>query len=307
MGHVSIVLAIYNGASFLEEQLQSIIENTYKDWTVEICDDGSTDGTLEIVASYQEKYPGKFTLHKNENNLGVTANFLEGAKRAKGDYIMFCDQDDVWLPNKIERTLAKIKEREKQLGKATPIVVFTDAKLVNGALEPIHDSFFGYNGLNTNKTDLPHLLIENKVIGCTTMFNRAVQDKMTSFPVNARYHDWWIALIGATFGEVSYLDEPTLLYRQHGNNVVGAKNFISYVWSRVKDMKAQGESLIENERQAWEFYEIYKDILMEEQQRVLQNFANIHSVNWFERVARLFQYGFWKSGKVRNIGVFLMI
>lgn len=307
MSEVSIVLATYNGASYLEEQLDSVLANTFTDWTMEICDDGSNDRTLAIIEEYQEQYPGKFFLHRNEQNLGVTTNFLEGAKRAAGEYIMFCDQDDVWLPDKIEKTLKKLKEREAAIGKKTPIVVFTDAKLVDGVLRTISDSFFGYNGLDTSKTDLAHLLIENKVIGCTTMFNRAVADKIIRFPTMARYHDWWIALIGATFGEVFYLEEPTMLYRQHGNNVVGSQNFLQYVVDRIKNIKEQKQSLLEDERQAWEFYDIYKDMLLEEQAQILLDFSSMNHANWIEKRDRLFRYGFWKSGKLRNIGVFLLV
>lgn len=307
MAEVSIVLATYNGASYLEEQLDSVLANTFTDWTMEICDDGSNDRTLAIIEEYQKQYPGKFFLHRNEQNLGVTTNFLEGAKRAAGEYIMFCDQDDVWLPDKIEKTLKKLKEREAAIGKKTPIVVFTDAKLVDGVLRTISDSFFGYNGLDTSKTDLAHLLIENKVIGCTTMFNRAVADKIIRFPTMARYHDWWIALIAATFGEVTYLEEPTMLYRQHGNNVVGSQNFFQYVMDRIKNIKEQKQSLLEDERQAWEFYDIYKDMLLEEQAQILLDFSSMNHANWIEKRDRLFRYGFWKSGKLRNVGVFLLV
>lgn len=307
MAEVSIVVATYNGASYLEEQLDSILKNTFTDWTMEICDDGSSDQTIKIAKEYEKKYPGKIFLHQNPQNLGVTRNFLEGAKRAEGSYIMFCDQDDVWFADKIEKTLDKIKERENTLGTNTPIAVYTDAKLVDGVLRTISDSFFGYNGLNTQNTDLAHLLMENKVIGCTTMFNKAVADRLIKFPVMARYHDWWIGLIAATFGEVCFLDEPTMLYRQHGKNVVGSQNFVSYVVSRIKNIAAQRKSLDENERQAWEFYEIYQSYLLEEQGQIIREFAGIQSANWFERRERLFRYGFWKSGILRNLGLFLLI
>lgn len=307
MATVSIVLATYNGASHLEEQLDSIFENTYTDWILEICDDGSTDRTLEIIGEYQEKYPGKILLHQNEENQGVTVNFLEGAKRAQGEYVMFCDQDDVWLPEKIEKTLHFMKEQEKMEGEKTPIVVFTDASLVDGVLRTLNDSFFDYNGLRTDQIDLAHLLIENKVIGCTSMFNRAVVERIIRFPTMARYHDWWIALIGATFGKIAFLNEPTMKYRQHGANVVGAQNFFQYFINRISNIKVQKQSLQACEKQAWEFYEIYKTYLLEEQKQIILDFANIYSVNWLEKRDRLFRNGYWKSGLIRNIGVFLLI
>lgn len=307
MAEVSIVLATYNGASYLEEQLDSILKNTFTDWTVEICDDGSSDRTVKIAKEYAKKYPEKIFVHQNLHNLGVTRNFLEGAKRATGNYIMFCDQDDVWFEDKIEKTLVELKERESQKGINTPIAVFTDAKLVDGVLRTINDSFFGYNGLNIKKIDLAHLLMENKVIGCTTMFNKALADNIVKFPSLARYHDWWIGLIAVTFGELYFLNEVTMCYRQHGKNVVGSQNFISYVINRMKNVATQKNSLFENERQAWEFYEIYQSYLLEEQAQTIREFAGIHSANWFERRERLFQYGFWKSGFLRNLGLLLLI
>ncbi|MBQ3600071.1 MAG: glycosyltransferase family 2 protein [Lachnospiraceae bacterium] len=307
MGEVSIVMATYNGAHYLEEQIESILANTYEDWTMEICDDGSTDRTLSIIERYQELYPNKIKFHPNEEQLGVTRNFLEGAMRANGEYVMFCDQDDVWLPEKIEKTLKFMKEREKLSGENTPIAVFTDAKVVDGALRNINSSFFAYNKLDTKKIDLPHLLVENKMIGCTTMINRGILDKVIEFPNFARYHDWWIALIAAVFGEIAFLNESTMLYRQHSKNMVGSQSFFAYVIDRIKNIKKQKENLIKTEKQAWEFCEIYKKYLLEEQRQIIWDFANIRSENLIERRDRLFRHKLWKTGVARNIGLFFLI
>ena len=307
MGEVSIVMATYNGAHYLEEQIESILANTYEDWTMEICDDGSTDRTLSIIERYQELYPNKIKFHPNEEQLGVTRNFLEGAMRANGEYVMFCDQDDVWLPEKIEKTLKFMKEREKLSCENTPIAVFTDAKVVDGALRNINSSFFAYNKLDTKKIDLPHLLVENKMIGCTTMINRGILDKVIEFPNFARYHDWWIALIAAVFGEIAFLNESTMLYRQHSKNMVGSQSFFAYVIDRIKNIKKQKENLIKTEKQAWEFCEIYKKYLLEEQRQIIWDFANIRSENLIERRDRLFRHKLWKTGVARNIGLFFLI
>lgn len=307
METVSIVMATYNGAEYLEEQLDSILANDFEDWVLYINDDGSTDRTLSILETYERRYRQKIRVHLNERTLGVTVNFLEGVMRTGGKYVMFCDQDDVWMPDKISKTLQVIKNREAEVGDKLPLAVFTDAKLIDGVMRDMGDSFFRYTGLNPKKTDLAHLLIENKLIGCTMMFNRAVLDKMEHFPVHARYHDWWIGLIAAAFGEVLYLAEPTMQYRQHAKNVVGGQNFLKYVISRVKNLKAQKESIIEDERQAFEFYAIYKEQLLEEQGQVIREFASLHSLNWFHRRDVLMRHGYWKSGLLRNIGVFFLI
>ena len=98
-----------------------------------------------------------------------------------------------------------------------------------------------------------------------------------------------------------------MLYRQHGGNVVGSQSFVSYVIDRIKGIPKQKTALLKTEKQAWEFYEIYKELILEEQGQILRDFASIHNENWFERRDRLFRHGYWKSGVLRNIGVFLLI
>lgn len=307
MSEVSIVLATYNGAEYLEEQLDSIIENTFTDWTLYICDDGSTDRTLDIIETYQSRYPDKIIAHQNSVNMGVTLNFLDGVTRTDGKYIMFCDQDDVWMPHKIERTLEAMKEKEQEIGENQAIAVFTDAKVVDGVMRTLADSFFRHTGLQAQNHDLAHLLIENKLIGCTMMFNRAVANKMRKMPTRARYHDWWIALIAAAFGEIVYVDEPTINYRQHARNVVGGKTYAKYTVERLLSLKEQKLSLVEDERQAFELLNLYQDEMTEEQASIIRDFASLHSMNWFERRVKLFHHGFWKSGLIRNVGVFLLV
>lgn len=308
MEQISIVMATYNGAVYIKEQLDSIINNTYQNWTLEVCDDGSSDETIAIVNEYITKYPGRISLHRNKKNLGVVRNFLEGVSRATGDYIMFADQDDVWLPDKISCTLEKMKETE-QGHLDLPVVVFTDAKVVDERLQEIAPSFHGISGLDTNKTDLPHLLMENKLIGCTMIFNRATAKLLYTFPQNARYHDWWIGLLAASMGKIGYLQKSTLLYRQHGNNEVGVRNFVSYVKKRLQFLKKQKQTLLENQKQAAELLEIYEQeqLLSKQAKEELHTFATLSKKNRLLRKKIVVKRGYLKTGIVRNIGVLLLI
>lgn len=308
MEQISIVMAAYNGAAYIREQLDSIINSTYKNWTLEVCDDGSSDETISIVKEYIEKYPEYISLHQNRKNLGVVQNFLEGASRAEGDYIMFSDQDDVWLSDKIAHTLKKMKEIE-QGQKDIPTVVFTDAKVVNGTLEEIAPSFHKISKLDTSKTDLPHLLMENKLIGCTIMFNQATAKLLYAFPENARCHDWWIGLLAASMGKIGYLPERTLLYRQHENNEIGAQNFISYVKARVHSLQKQKQTLLENQKQAAELLEVYQNekMLSKQAKEELYTFAAISKKGWIARRRIVIRKGYLKTGIVRNTGVLLLI
>lgn len=306
MGRISIVMAVYNGEKYLKEQIDSLVLSSYTDWTLEICDDGSKDGTVSIGREYEKQYPGKIRVHENRKNLGVTKNFLEGARRAEGEYIMFCDQDDVWLPDKISKTYQYMKKMEHKYGTG-PVAVFTDAKVVDQKLNGLEPSFHKSNRLDCKKLDLPQILMENKLIGCTIMFNGALKEKLENLPDEARVHDWWIALIAAAFGKIGYLNEATLLYRQHENNVIGGQNFISYMKSRITSLGNQKRALSKTQAQARNFYDLFCGELPENQKEVLYEFASLGQKNWFTRRKRMIKYGFWKTGVIRNIGVFLLI
>ena len=139
---VDILMATYNGELYLEEQIKSIIKQSYKNWILYIRDDGSKDNTLKIINRYTYKYPDKIKLIADDRgNLGSNMNFKELMQYSKNEYCMFCDQDDVWLEDKIKLSLDKIKKLENKYGKNTPILVHTDLKVVNEKLDEISESF----------------------------------------------------------------------------------------------------------------------------------------------------------------------
>lgn len=303
---ISIIMAVYNGEKYLAEQIDSILQGSYQDFMIHIFDDGSTDGSREVISQYAQKHPQRITPHFNEKNQGVIKNFLGGLQAQEADYYMFCDQDDVWLPEKLQHTLEHMQRREK-LDSKKPIAVFGDAKMVDGELNELHPSFQRQSGYRTDHLDLGHMLMENKLIGCTVMINHKLKALLADYPEQMRMHDWWIALVAAAFGEISYLDEPLLLYRQHGNNVVGGASQSDYRKDRISKLGKQREVLYQTCAQAAAFLDVYSDRLGTEQKKIIQAFATLPEVNWFARRCRLFRYGFWKSGIVRNVGVLLVI
>ncbi|ROR27534.1 glycosyl transferase family 2 [Mobilisporobacter senegalensis] len=307
MSTVGIVMATYNGEKYVREQIDSILENTYTDWKLWLCDDGSKDGTISILKEYEEKYPEKIIVYQNPKNLGVVLNFLEGAKRCDTDYVMFCDQDDIWMKDKIQRTLEFLKKAEEKEGKGYPVTVFSDVIVVDANLREIYPSFYRVSRLDTKKLDLNHLLIENKLIGCTIMMNSAIKNLLTNLPKSARVHDWWIALVTSGFGKIEYLPKATLLYRQHGNNVIGNQSFLNYVQNRIKNLQKQKQILLDTQRQAYEFFQIYKEQLSQENKKVIYDFATLYRKNWFQRRYIILTRGYLKTGLIRNLGVFLII
>lgn len=319
MDRVHIIMAVYNGAAYLTEQIMSIRKNTFTDWVLWVFDDGSFDETEDIVNRQAAEEAGRIHYIKNVKNKGVTLNFLEGVKTAASEtpdgslkeaaevYYMFCDQDDVWLPDKIEKTLKAMKRQEKKYSKKLPLVIFTDAITTDEKLNVIHPSFHKSNHLNTKRLELSHILMENKLIGCTVMFNEALEKKLAVIPAHARYHDWWIGLLGASFGKVAYLPEATLYYRQHGGNVVGNQDFYSYVKKRTAALKEQKKVLYANASQAKEFYEIYKDSLPMDKKMQVYAMANLMKGGWFHKRYLCLRFGFLKSGVVRNAALMLIL
>ncbi len=309
MSTVAIVMATYNGEKYVGEQIDSILASSYQDFELFIYDDGSQDNTLSILRTYEEQIPSKVHVFQNQKNLGLVLNFMEALTKTTMDYVMFCDQDDVWKPNKIGITLKRIRTMEAQYGKDKPYAVFTDAAIVNQDLQETHPSFFVSNHLNPCRTDLPHLLMENKLIGCTVMVNGALRKILQGnrLPQNAKYHDWWVALIASSFGKIGFVKESTLMYRQHGGNIVGGADFHSYVKNRIETLHQQREAIRSLEKQAEEFLLLYGEQLSAEKRMIIQTFANLNEAGFLQKRQIILKGKYLKTGLVRNVGLLIII
>jgi len=210
---VAVLLSTYNGARFLEEQLDSLLAQRGVEVHLHARDDGSTDQTLEILARYAAHWPGLAGLAAGPN-MGPAASFLELLRTAPDDmdYYAFCDQDDVWLPEKLARATAALANDEG------PALYCSNVLCVLESLEPIGPA------RTSTRTDLHSLLYENSVYGCTTVMNPAARREIIRErpQQDITMHDWWSALIVAAQGVIHYDHEPQILYRQHGANSVGA-------------------------------------------------------------------------------------
>lgn len=221
---VAVLLSTYNGDKYLETQLDSLLNQDFKTFTVYIRDDGSTDMTLSIIERYINLYPDFIKLIRG-GNIGVFRSFMSLLEEIEADYYMFCDQDDYWLENKISLSLKKIKELELQSPKK-PAIVFTDLKLVD-----THLNVFSESAWKVSKTipdlALQFLNVTCPMAGCTMLFNKFARD--VSIPVSDKgwVHDYWVALcVAKEKGSViGYVEEPLILYRQHGANVIGTVTY----------------------------------------------------------------------------------
>ncbi|MDE7476969.1 MAG: glycosyltransferase family 2 protein [Lachnospiraceae bacterium] len=309
---VKIIMCTYNGAKYIREQLQSIADNSEDNWNIFISDDQSTDTTIKIVEEYQKKYPGKIVYKINSEKQGVIANFLNsiyevGSQMTDQDFIMLCDQDDIWKADKIKKTLKSMKELVRIHGNSIPLLVCTDATVVDDEMNVINESFRNMNHYHIKKLDLPHLMMENKVQGCTTMVNKSMAMMLDRLPQKATMHDSWLALIAAVFGKLKYIDEPTMKYRQHNDNIQGSIEYKDDVKNKFSNLGGQRQIVMNTTPQAAEFLEMYGDKMPDQVKAVVKAFATLSQQSFFVRRYHIIKYHMWKSGILRNIGLMVLI
>lgn len=307
---VTILLATYNGEKYLEELINSLINQTYKDIKIIIRDDGSTDLTNVIINNYYEIYPDIIEICPTTVPTGSAAgNFFKMLEQYRDDYLMFCDQDDVWLPDKIEKTLYKMKNAENKYGADTPLLVHTDLFVTDADLNKISNSFVKYQKLSPERTGLNELLMQNNITGCTVMLNRALQEKLFVLPYKCAMHDWWIGIVAAAFGKIEYLNSPTILYRQHTDNEVGAKNAnnISYLIYKLKNIKATSEIYKTISLQAEFLAANYSSQLTVKQKNLLSAVSGLPKIGRIEKIKTIRKYKLYKNTFLRNLGQYLFI
>ena len=311
MTSISILLASYNGEKYIAEQIDSLLVQTVQDFKLFICDDKSTDNTFGIISSYAKKYPKKICAYQNEKNTGnAKHNFIKMMVKYNDDYVMLCDQDDVWLPDKIEKTLARMRELEEIYGKIEPIVVHTDLKVVDKNLNVISPSYAKMSRTDYEKKALHHLRTRNIAAGCTQMYNRALCDLISAKPEFIMVHDWWATLTASALGKISTVYEPTILYRQHDSNSIGAKKAFSvaHIYCRLMNFRKVVDSVNDTYRQAKSFLDFYSAQLSDEQQKLLSAYASIPALSKMERLRVLARHNVFMYGFIRkSVQIFIVL
>ncbi len=219
---VEVVLPTYNGVAFLEAQLATIHHQTLRPVRVLVRDDGSSDGTLALIQSLQQHYGTWLQLIPSESNLGCQANMNALLQASVAPYVALADQDDLWWPDKLECSLVRLKRLETIHGPEMPLLVHSDLELVSHLAVPLGVTYLQRQRLDPSRTNLDDLTLTNVVTGCTVLCNRALLNCALPIPEQALMHDWWLALVASLTGQIDYLDRPTVFYRQHASNVLGA-------------------------------------------------------------------------------------
>ena len=309
---VEVALATFNSERFLRALLESLFRQTYQDFTLLISDDGSSDSTLDIIAEFKDKYPNRIKkLEFGQRAGGTLANFSRLIDCLTADYVLFCDHDDIWLPDKIALSLERMRSAEARYGTEMPLLVHTDLAIVGPALEKWNSSFWRYSHLDPSRNSLRLLLMANTVTGCATIVNRALYERARPVPAGAHMHDHWFALVAATFGRIEFVEKSTILYRQHAENTVGARvwnlwSILGQVYTTVfgaeKRQLFTGLSV-----QASALLSRYRYEMAAEQYRTTETLANLWSAGRMSRFVRLFRGGLLLDGFARNVGLFVAV
>ncbi len=221
---IDILLSTYNGELYLREQLDSILAQSCTDWTLLVRDDGSTDGTLKIINDYSARFPDRIKVISDSlGNLGVTKSFGTLLEASKSEYVMFSDQDDYWLKDKISISMDAMHKLEEKYAQM-PLLVHTDLSVADSNLNIINKSLREYSNLPVEILESSPCFfpLSNPVTGCTALFNAKVRDMSLPFTEKTEMHDVWVGLVAVKNGKLLYVKQPTILYRQHGHNVCGA-------------------------------------------------------------------------------------
>lgn len=235
---IEVVLPTYNGAPYLDEQLASIDAQTLRPTRVLLRDDGSSDGTPNLIRQLQQRYGNWLHELPADGNQGCIANVNRLLEGTTATYVALADQDDLWLPHKLEQSLALMLRLEARYGQQMPLLVHSDLQLVDADGQPLLQTYWQRQRLDPARTGLVDLLSTNVVTGCSVLLNRSLLDRALPIPSQALMHDWWLALVASAFGYIDALPQPTVLYRQHSSNVRGSRGLGWSFWQqRLRDWR----------------------------------------------------------------------
>lgn len=293
---INILMATYNGERFVGEQIESIQRQTYKNWRLLVSDDCSADSTLDVVRRYADADNRINIVSEGVKHGGAKENFFALMRFSDAPYCMFCDQDDVWLPEKVEKSLVALQVLEGQYGLDVPLLVFCDMKVVDENLNVLHESFEKSSHFDPKRLEFRQLLAHNVAAGCCMLFNRILLDicKLSNGE-GAEMHDWWAMLASSAFGRIRFIDEALSLYRQHGANEVGANEYSPLV--RAKDKEFMVQQFVLSTEQAKAFGVLHGEGLDSCDRRSLQEFIKAGSAaSPLAGIVHLAKSGCWKRG-----------
>lgn len=275
---ISVVMATYNGEKYLEQQILSILNQTVKPDEFIVCDDGSTDGTISLLEKFAQQNKLRYVI--NDRQLGLIANFKKVVSLANNEnYIALSDQDDEWLPEKLEKSVELLQQIDND---KVPCMVYSDLLLVDQNDNVLNTSFRDERGQSHYQYNLETLLLNNFVNGCTTLINPELKRRFAEIPDDVLLnHDSWMALLTFTFGKSAYIPLSLVRYRKHESNasitgdVKPKSRYRSIMNELVDSLKGQKTFLAAEFATAQRFYNCYVDEMAEDKKNNFKKFLSL--------------------------------
>jgi glycosyltransferase involved in cell wall biosynthesis len=300
---IDVLMATWNGSRFIEQQLESLFHQSSQNFRLIVRDDASTDSTLQIIERFRARRPESVLVNRNSTRQGACRTFSLLAAESDAPYFAFCDQDDVWLSDKLERELTAAKQIEAECGDHTPVMVFSDMELIGPDNRRQSASMWKMKHMNPHRATLGALLVQNLVTGCTVLGNHSLLLKGLPIPEEALMHDFWLGLVAAAFGRLVPLDKVTVRYRQHENNANGAgKGFrIGDAFRRVVQDPVFAQGIARSRSQSRKFTERYASQLSPQQKEVLQAWSRSKDLPVGVRQWTLYRNGLRRTRFLNNL------
>lgn len=298
---VDILLATYNGEEYITDLIESILSQSNSSWRMLVSDDGSSDSTVKILKTYQQRYPEKIEIIQSDPHGSAKSNFFFLLEQSTSELVRFCDQDDIWKKDKIEVFL----DRYYHLSVNGPVLLFSDMEVVDENGKELQSSFFKYSHLDPARIGFNELLALNCIAGCSMMLNSSLRtvilDSNRDAFSAALMHDSWCALVAAAFGHIEYINQPLVLYRQHGTNTVGAKEYFSTILYSMEHYSARKDVLKKSCCQAQAFLDSYGAKLDEDNFEVVRAYSCLSQKTLINKWKTLTKYKLWKHGLARKL------
>ncbi len=230
---ISVCMATYNGERWILAQLKSVLEQLGPNDEVILVDDCSSDSTVDRARSLSDT---RILIFQNEANLGVDTTFEKALKLARGSFIFLCDQDDLWCPDKVRRTMQVFSDRPEVT------LVLSDAQLIDGDDHLIAPSYFGIRGRFV--PGVMANIMKSKFLGCAMAFRRSLRERFLPFPHPIPGHDMWIGVVNEFYGRTYFIEEPLIRYRRHGSNASplqrqSLKKMLAWRWQLIAGLARQ--------------------------------------------------------------------
>lgn len=299
---IAVLMSTYNGEKYVDEQIQSILNQTESDFNLYIRDDGSTDSTVRIINTYSKKDSRIRFIQDDMQNLGPKDSFFQLLNNVSADYYFFCDQDDIWENNKIQLMMNELDS----YGNDIPLLAYSNLKCIDKDGEKIQDFVSFENMVNTDIKNIDYFQTNN-IPGCTMVINKKTADifKMGGVKqqLNQEYiqmHDWWIALIAAAFGRIIHVNKTLVYYRQHSNNTLGAgvkRSKIQKIKNVFNIQKKIKLSLKKAVTQAKYFNEVYGKYINNNMKTFIEKFSNYNSLSFIDKIKFIKKYKLQRYSK----------